>query len=124
MGRYYSGDINGKFMFAVQSSSDADFFGVEGVEPNYLEYNFDESDLDSVNAGIETCEKELGEYGKKIDDFFDRVTGYTDEEIAKDIGKSVDEAKALLTWYARLSLGKEIRDCIVKTGQCNFEAEL
>jgi len=28
MGRYYNGDIEGKFWFAVQSSDDADFFGV------------------------------------------------------------------------------------------------
>ncbi len=32
MGRYYNGDIEGKFMFAVQSSDDADFFGVQGQE--------------------------------------------------------------------------------------------
>ena len=29
MGRYYHGDIEGKFWFAVQSSQDADFFGSE-----------------------------------------------------------------------------------------------
>ena len=28
MGRYYTGDIEGKFWFAVQSSDDADFFGL------------------------------------------------------------------------------------------------
>ena len=38
MGRYYDGDINGKFMFAVQSSSAADRFGSEGHN-NYLEPN-------------------------------------------------------------------------------------
>ena len=30
MGRYYEGDINGKFMFGVQASNAADRFGVEG----------------------------------------------------------------------------------------------
>ena len=30
MGRYYNGDIEGKFWFGVQSSDDADFFGVDG----------------------------------------------------------------------------------------------
>ena len=30
MGRYYSGDIEGKFWFAVQDSDDADHFGIEG----------------------------------------------------------------------------------------------
>ena len=37
MGRYYSGDIDGKFWFAVQPSDDANYFGVEGERPNYLE---------------------------------------------------------------------------------------
>jgi hypothetical protein len=27
MGRYYTGDIEGKFWFAIQSSDDASFFG-------------------------------------------------------------------------------------------------
>ena len=38
MGRYYEGDIEGKFWFAVQESNDADFFGVTGEQPNYLTY--------------------------------------------------------------------------------------
>ena len=32
MGRYYSGDIEGKFWFAVQDSDDAEFFGGTNVE--------------------------------------------------------------------------------------------
>ena len=41
MGRYYNGDIEGKFWFAVQSSDDADFFGQQG-EARFLNYYFDE----------------------------------------------------------------------------------
>ena len=37
MGRYYHGDIDGKFWVAVQSSTDADFFGVEG-EVTHVNY--------------------------------------------------------------------------------------
>ena len=33
MGRYYSGDIEGKMWFAVQNSSDWDYFGKEGNYP-------------------------------------------------------------------------------------------
>ena len=36
MGRYYNGDIEGKFLFAVQSSNDADFFGQRGKPINFL----------------------------------------------------------------------------------------
>jgi sugar phosphate isomerase/epimerase len=39
MGRYYTGDIDGKFWFAVQSSDDADFFGQSG-EPLEINYSF------------------------------------------------------------------------------------
>ena len=37
MGRYYNGDIEGKFWFGVQSSDDADFFGKEG-EPSHINF--------------------------------------------------------------------------------------
>jgi hypothetical protein len=43
MGRYYNGDIEGKFWVAVQSSNAADQFGVEGTAPEQLEYGFYES---------------------------------------------------------------------------------
>ena len=43
MGRYYTGDIEGKFCFAVQSSYAADRFGFEGT-PSYINYHFNESD--------------------------------------------------------------------------------
>jgi len=29
-----------------------------------------------------------------------------------------------LEWYARLELGKEIRDCLKENSYCNFEAEI
>ena len=51
MGRYYDGDINGKFMFAVQSSSAADRFGSEGHN-NYLEYYFDEEHLPTIKEEL------------------------------------------------------------------------
>ena len=56
MGRYYNGDIEGKFWVAVQSSGDADFFGVEG-HSNYLDYYFDKDNLDTINSGIKECRK-------------------------------------------------------------------
>ena len=70
MGRHYHGDINGRFQFAIQSSSDADFFGVKGYQPEYLNYEFEKDDLANVEKGIEDCEKELGDYKEKMDKFF------------------------------------------------------
>ena len=48
MGRYYNGDIEGKFAFGIQSSKAADRFGVEGEPPDELYYYFSEDNLDSI----------------------------------------------------------------------------
>jgi hypothetical protein len=124
MGRYYSGDINGKFWFGVQSSNDADFFGSSGEEPNHLNYYFDADNLPEVEKGIKQCEKELGEYKAKLDKFFKENNGYNDEKLSKAIGADLDGTKRLLKWYARHGLGVEIKKCIVKNGKCEFDAEL
>tara|TARA_Y100000310_G_scaffold101437_1_gene99501 strand:- start:402 stop:776 length:375 start_codon:yes stop_codon:yes gene_type:complete len=124
MGRHYWGDINGKFQWAVQSSADADFFGVKGYQPEHFFYNFKKDDLKNVKKGIEDCKKELGDYREKMDKFFKNKDSFNRMEL-KDFLK-VDENKArdLLKWNARLHLGSEIKSCIEKKGRCDFEAEL
>ena len=47
MGRYYTGDIEGKFWFGVQDSTDADYFGVQG-EPRFYLYYFSEDDKNQL----------------------------------------------------------------------------
>ena len=129
MGRYYTGDIEGKFMFGVQSSSDADFFGVEG-EATHLSYGFNAEDLPKVEEGIKECEGVLGEYLEHIDKFFKENDSFNNERLAKYLtellGKNVTEENTRfnLEWYARLELGREIRDCIKENDYCGFEAEL
>ena len=54
MGRYYTGDIEGKFWFGVQDSTDADYFGVQG-EPRFYHYYFDTDDLPKIKEGIKKC---------------------------------------------------------------------
>ena len=126
MGRYYDGDIEGKFWFAVQSSDDADFFGVQGCPPNdYLEYGFDEDNLSDVKKGLDKCLEELGKNKKILDDFFKEKERYNDAMLVKLLGlNNKDEVQTILQWYARYELGKEIYDCIEENGQCHFEAEL
>ena len=51
MGRYYQGDIEGKFWFGVQDSEDADFFGCEG-EARFLTYSFSTEDLPNIEKGL------------------------------------------------------------------------
>ena len=130
MGRYYHGDIEGKFWFAVQSSNDADFFGVEG-EPTHLNYYFNDQDKDKVYEGIVKLDKSLGRYKKLLDEFFESREGYNNEQLTKFLDEknhphchSEEEVKVYLKLYARLHLGNKIHDCILDKGYCNFEAEL
>jgi hypothetical protein len=119
MGRYYSGDIEGKFWFAIQSSDAADRFGVTGSQPEELQYFFSEDDLEEVENEIKNIEETLGDKKQILDKFFEEKNGYTDEDIQK-LGISRDE----LSDYADLGLGIKIRDCIKDFGTCSFEAEL
>jgi hypothetical protein len=119
MGRYYSGDIEGKFWFAVQSSVAADRFGVMHSEPNYVNYYFEEEDLEGVEAEIANIEESLGDKKQKLDDFFASVSGYNDKDI-----EALGVTKQELQDYADLGLGIKIRDCIKENGACSFDAEL
>ena len=119
MGRYYSGDIEGKFWFALQSSDTANRFGVEGTQPDTLNYYFDEDNLDDVEKEIKNIEESLGDKLQTIENFFKDNNGYNDDMLEK-AGITKDE----LSDYADLGLGKQIKECIEKTGQCSFEAEL
>lgn len=119
MGRYYSGDIDGKFWFAVQSSSSADRFGVQGFQPNYLEYNFYEEDKPKLEEELKRIEKALGEQLQNMNEFFDKHNSYTHDQLIEN-GIDVNN----LSEYADYKLGRQILDCINELGYCEFEAEL
>tara|TARA_R110002020_G_scaffold418345_1_gene627599 strand:- start:231 stop:605 length:375 start_codon:yes stop_codon:yes gene_type:complete len=124
MGRYYSGDIEGKFMFSVQSSDDADFFGSEG-HTSYLNYHFDKDDhMTSIDKGIIKCKIALGSWKKKLDTFFKKNDGWNDKMLWDQIRLSSEKSKEILGWYARLELGEKIKKCVKENGDCSFEAEL
>ena len=119
MGRYFTGMIDGKFWFGLQSSVAADRFGVSHCEPSYVEYFYTEDDLEAVNDEINVIKDNLGDKKYQIDDFFKSKSGYTDHEL-KEAGIGTHE----LSEYADLLLGIQIRDCIVENGECVFQAEL
>ena len=124
MGRYYHGDIEGKFWFAVQSSTDAEYFGVQG-HTSHLDYYFEKEDAAKVRKGISECKKILGKNKQKLDDFFKDCEGYNNEQLMPILTVATDkEVRAILKWYARLGLGEEILKCIEENGECSFEAEL
>jgi hypothetical protein len=129
MGRYYSGDIEGKFWFGVQSSDDADFFGAEG-QASHINYYFDEDALEDVELGIRKCLETMGKDKERFDEFFKDNNGYNNEMIIAyykekyQIDISEKFVRHILEWYARLGLGQKIFNCIKENGECNFEAEL
>ena len=67
MGRYYEGDIEGKFWFGVQDSDDGEFFGAEPQESNYIDYCVTKEDLKD-SKGMATVKKQLTfqHKGKKL----------------------------------------------------------
>jgi hypothetical protein len=144
MGRYYSGDIEGKFWFGVQSSDDASSLGGypeyvydDGEEIEYDEdereeedaiglfYQFGPDQEDDLSEAIYGCKKELGEFLGKLDKFFEvNNNSYNDSSLALVL--EVDEVKVrrLLVYYARLKFGEKIQNCLNENGQCNFTADL
>ena len=114
MGRYYNGDINGKFMFAVQSSTAADRFGCIGFN-NYLTYYFDIEQLPTINEELESLEESF----KKVEKFFEDKDSWNSKQ-QEEAGISDQE----ISDYADYRLGVQIRDCILEQGYCEFEAEL
>lgn len=140
MGRYYAGDIEGKFWFGVQSSDDADFFGCQGQEPQELQYSFAGDDLPTIEEGIAECKEKLGDQKAKLEAFFaeggEGEHGYDDERLSRYLGLPWDgrevsggiaiysPVKDALEWYARLELGEKILACVKEKGECEFTAEL
>ena len=82
MGRYYNGDIEGKFWFGLQSSAAADRFGCEGTA-THLEYYFDEEELPQIESEIKKIEDAIDE--KKIESYLYGDKGkYTEETLEQN----------------------------------------
>lgn len=118
MGRYYSGDIEGKFWFGVQNSNAADRFGVTGCEPSVLEYYFDEDSLEDVEAEIARIEEGLRADLERLEAFFKERNGYSLADL-----EEAEITPFMLSEYADLRLGRKIRDRLKETGECSFTAE-
>jgi hypothetical protein len=130
MGRYYIGDIEGKFWFSVQNSDDADNFGVygendideNGEETGYLNYYFEKSNIPDIQNGINECLEFLGQNKQKFDGFFDKHESYNDQMIVDELGIPKNNVRELLEHYARLHFGKQILECVEEKGSCRFQA--
>ena len=120
MGRYYSGDIEGKFWFGLQSSDAASRFGGQEFEPQYISYHFNkEEHLEELESEIGRIEDSLGNNKGIIDDFFSKTNSYNDKML-----EDANITNEMLSDYADLDLGIKIRDYIIENDECNFDAEL
>ena len=109
MGRYYNGDIDGKFWFAVQPSNAGERFGAKEISPYYIEY---EIDRDDSYKDIVKELKSIESNGaiKRVDAMFKmlqllKTDGYNDDTL-KEYGvkeKDIEE-------YADYELGKQIKN--------------
>ena len=120
MGRYYNGDIEGKFLVTVQPSNAADRFGVVG-ETTSLSYNFDGDDLEKVKQELEKIKKTLGENFDKVKNILEH--GWNDTIVIEN-GFSLEKFRVLASEYADYMLGTKIKECLEEQGYCSFEAEL
>ena len=124
MGRYYHGDIEGKFWFGIQPSDDPKFFGAEEEAPDYISYYTE--DLKAIEVGIKSCKKHLGKYYKDVHHFFTETVN--DPNYAQRLHEwlNISEVKAenLMGWYARLELGEKMYKQVKEHGSCAIEAEI
>lgn len=130
MGRYYYGDIEGKFWFGVQPSNAADRFGVIGSCDNdedcnfYIAYYFERKHLSKVQIELKAIEQSLGENLQKLNAFFKEKNGYNDEMLVDFLEVPLEKVKIYLRDYADYDLGKKIELCIIKDEECFFEGDL
>lgn len=129
MGRYYEGDINGKFVFGLQSSTAADQFGVTGVPPNYLDYWFDESNIPDIKEGLKQLEEQMPR--NVVDALQAYYDLHPDENAApltfEDFYYKSDQGpfpRENAEHKADYKLGRKILHCVETTGECSFTAEL
>ena len=99
MGRWYSGDIEGKFWFAVQDSNAADRFGVTGHQPEELYYSFDIESLPEIYQELSNIAKSLGSNLILLHKFFEENDSYSDEKVAEYLNVEPDAMQKILVLF-------------------------
>jgi DNA-directed RNA polymerase subunit L len=119
MGRYYSGDIEGKFWPAVQCSTVGERFGCMEFRPEVIEYYADQDTLPEINEELKNIEDKMGNQLAKFEEFFNKSCGWNDEKL-----RTAGLNPSLIEDYADYTFGIKLRDCIIEQGSCSFTAEL
>jgi hypothetical protein len=121
MGRYYSGDIEGKFMFAVQSSDAPERFGAVEVNPGYIDYYVSPDAIDEIRNELDSITSLCGDQILRVRNMFDNEMGYNDDTM-----KKYGVTKQGLSEYADYQLGKQILEFLEENEGfgCTIQAEL
>ena len=125
MGRYYNGDIEGKFLFAVQPSNAGERFGAVEEDWPYIPYIVYRGSYSEIQKELDYIVS-TGSV-KKVDDFFEELTkkgksGYNDSDL-EEAGILKDD----MSNWADHRLGKQIKDWFDDNPDedvLRFEAEL
>lgn len=83
MGRYYSGDIGGKFWFAIQDSWDAEYFGREPEEVYLFHYCSCYAPIDDIGNDKAFCENCFNSFEEHMKECEDTKTWHVSDAEAK-----------------------------------------
>ena len=118
MGRYYYGDIEGKFMFAVQPSNAGERFGAqeeESMVPYFVHRDF----YDRIVEELESIEKSGSV--DRVNKMFTYEMGYDDDTL-KEYGVSKDDLKEFADYRLGMNM-KEWFDANPEKDWLRYEAE-
>lgn len=130
MGRFYNGDINGKWWFAVQSSDTPERFGGQKTSIDYIICNDEE-----FQEKMQKLKTTLGENTKIFDEFFVKNNSYNNEKLVEFFqDKGINQPKEklqvdieyLLSDYADYQFGLEVAKYFEDTQEesCYISSEL
>ena len=88
MGRYYNGDIDGKFWFAVQPSDAGERFGAVQIEPYYIEYEIERESYKDIVKELDNIKSRS--QIDKVDAMFKKVSGYNDDTLEEYVVSKKD----------------------------------
>ena len=117
MGRYYNGDIEGKFLFAIQSSDAADQFGFVGEPPETIRYFFEKYHIPDIEEGIANLQAKTDMV--KVQAFFNQCGNTYSREDYEKFGITWVDIRNHADWL----LGNQILECVQKQDHCYFDAE-
>lgn len=120
MGRYYNGDIEGKFWFAVQPSDAGERFGAVEIEPYYIKYGIERESYKDIVKELDNIKSRS--QIDKVDAMFKIVRAYGDDTL-----KEYGVTKKDISEYADYELGMQIKkwfDDNPEEDTLSFEAEI